>query len=126
MQEEIKSLLARVKLPPLSFDLLHKLGDPNCDLESVADSISLDASLTASLLRICNSAVFGSQEPVSSVAEAIGRAGFQSVYMLAATLYGSSCFAGFRCCCRKSADEYRCRRRSIGTTCSCRSDPSRA
>lgn len=94
MQEEIKSLLARVKLPPLSFDLLHKLGDPNCDLETVADSISLDASLTAGLLRICNSAVFGSYEPVSTVAEAIGRAGFRSVYMLAATLYGNSCFAG--------------------------------
>jgi len=94
MQEEIKSLLTSVKLPPLSFDLLHKLGDPNCDLESVADSISLDPSLTASLLRICNSAVFGAHEPVATVAEAIGRAGFQSVYMLAATLYGNSCFSG--------------------------------
>jgi len=95
MRENIESLLERIKLPPLSFDLLNQLGDDNCDLDSVAESISLDPNLTASLLRICNNAVFGSSEPVSTVAEAINRAGFKSVYMLAAAIYGNGCFGGF-------------------------------
>ncbi len=94
MQPNIQDLVERIKLPPMSFDLLHKLGDMDCDLDSVAESISLDPSLTATLLRICNNAVFGSAEPVSTVAEAISRAGFKSVYMLAAALYGNGCFTG--------------------------------
>ena len=49
-------------------------------------------ALTAKLLQICNSAYFGHESEVNSVAEAVGRVGYQSVYLLVAMINGSSCF----------------------------------
>ena len=94
--EKIRLLLDKVEVLPLSPSLLPKLlpalSDVDTNFDEVVRVISMDQSLTAKLLQICNSAFFGQTEPVSTVAEAVNRVGYQSVYLLVATINGSNCF----------------------------------
>jgi len=94
--EKIRKLLEKVEVLPLSPSLLPKLlpalSDVDTNFEEVVRVISMDQSLTAKLLQICNSAFFGQSEPVATVAEAVSRVGYQSVYLLVATINGSNCF----------------------------------
>ena len=75
--EEIQAILAKVEVLPTSPTMLPKLlpylGDVNANFEDVVEIISLEQTLTAKLLQICNSAFFGQEEPVSTVAEAVNR-----------------------------------------------------
>src|ERR1017187_4056375 len=66
--EKIRKLLDKVEVLPLSPALLPKL------------------------LQICNSAYFGQESEVNSVAEAVSRVGYQAVYLLVAMINGSNCF----------------------------------
>jgi len=92
----IQKLLAGVKtLPPspaLLARLLPILSDVDGNFDEVVNVISVDQSLTAKLLKLCNSAFFGQSEPVSTVVEAVNRMGYQSVYLLVAVINGSTCF----------------------------------
>ena len=94
--EKIRLLLDKVEVLPLSPSLLPKLlpalSDVDTNFDEVVRVISMDQSLTAKLLQICNSAFFGQTEPVATVAEAVSRVGYQSVYLLVATINGSNCF----------------------------------
>jgi len=94
--EKIRLLLDKVEVLPLSPSLLPKLlpalSDVDTNFDEVVRVISMDQSLTAKLLQICNSAFFGQTEPVSTVSEAVSRVGYQSVYLLVATINGSNCF----------------------------------
>ena len=94
--DKIHALLNKVEVLPLSPSLLPKLlpslSDVDTNFDEVVRIISMDQSLTAKLLQICNSAFFGQSEPVSTVAEAVSRVGYQSVYLLVATINGSNCF----------------------------------
>lgn len=66
--------------PPLSVLALEKvLADPTADVMSVAAVISRDAALTARLLRVANSAVFGLTRPVSRVDAAVNFLGLTLV-----------------------------------------------
>jgi putative nucleotidyltransferase with HDIG domain len=92
----IQKLLAGVKaLPPspaLLARLLPILSDVDGNFDEVVKIISVDQSLTAKLLKLCNSAFFGQAEAVSTVVDAVNRMGYQSVYMLVAVINGSACF----------------------------------
>ncbi len=94
--DNIRKLLDQVEVLPLSPSLLPKLlpalSDVDTNFDEVVRVISMDQSLTAKLLQICNSAFFGQTEPVSTVSEAVSRVGYQSVYLLVATINGSNCF----------------------------------
>ena len=94
--EKIRMLLDKVEVLPLSPSLLPKLlpslSDVDTNFDEVVRIISMDQALTAKLLQICNSAFFGQSEPVSTVAEAVNRVGYQSLYLLVATINGSNCF----------------------------------
>ena len=96
--EKIRAILDKADVLPPSPSLLPKLlpylGDVNANFDEVVRLISLDQTLTAKLLQICNSAFFGQDEPVSSVNEAVNRVGYQSVYLLTAMINGSSSFPG--------------------------------
>jgi putative nucleotidyltransferase with HDIG domain len=96
--EKIRTLLEKIEVLPLSPSLLPKLlpslSDLDGNFDEVVRLISLEQSLTAKLLQICNSAFFGQSEPVSTVAEAVNRVGYQSVYLLAAMINGKNCFPG--------------------------------
>jgi putative nucleotidyltransferase with HDIG domain len=114
--DKIQALLSKVEVLPLSPSLLPKLlpslSDVDTNFDDVVQIISMDPSLTAKLLQICNSAFFGQSEPVSTVAEAVSRVGYQSVYLLVATINGSNCFP---CPSPKGIDTSKLWRHSIST-----------
>jgi putative nucleotidyltransferase with HDIG domain len=94
--ENLKVILDKMETLPMSPSLLPKLlpylGDVNANFDEVVRIISLEQTLTAKLLQICNSAFFGQDEPVASVAEAVNRVGYQAIYLLAAMINGSGSF----------------------------------
>ena len=94
--EQIRKLLDKVEVLPLSPTLLPKLlpklSDVDTNFDEVVEIIAYDPGLTAKLLQICNSAFFGNEAEVTSVAEAVSRVGYQSVYLLVAMINGSNCF----------------------------------
>jgi putative nucleotidyltransferase with HDIG domain len=94
--EKIRKILDKVEVLPLSPallpKLLPKLSDVDTNFDEVVEIIAFDPALTAKLLQICNSAFFGQETEVISVAEAVNRVGYQSVYLLVAMINGSSCF----------------------------------
>jgi len=94
--DNIRDLLAKVEVLPMSPSLLPKLlpylSDVNANFDEVVQIISIEQTLTAKLLQICNSAFFGQDEPVSTVTEAVNRVGYQSIYLLTAMINGSNCF----------------------------------
>jgi putative nucleotidyltransferase with HDIG domain len=94
--DKIRKLLDQVEVLPPSPTLLPKLmsrlSDVDTNFDEVVEIIAFDPALTAKLLQICNSAFFGQDTEVSTVAEAVTRVGYQSVYLLVAMINGSSCF----------------------------------
>lgn len=114
--DKIHAILNKVEVLPLSPSLLPKLlpslSDVDTNFDEVVRIISMDQSLTAKLLQICNSAFFGQSEPVSTVSEAVSRVGYQSVYLLVATINGSNCFP---CPPPKGVDTGKLWRHSINT-----------
>ena len=94
--DDIRTILKRVEVLPVSPSLLPKLlsylSDVNANFDDVVKIISIDPALTAKLLQICNSAFFGQEEPISTVADAVNRVGYQSIYLLAAIINGSNSF----------------------------------
>ncbi len=87
--ETVKDLPATPQILP---KLLEVLQNENSDVEEAGDLISFEPALTARLLKYCNSAFFGGAEPVVSVSEAIGRVGFDAIYVLMTTACGSAAF----------------------------------
>ena len=94
--EKIRKFLDKVEVLPLSPallpKLLPKLSDVDTNFDEVVEIIAFDPALTSKLLQICNSAYFGQESEVNSVAEAVSRVGYQSVYLLVAMINGSNCF----------------------------------
>jgi putative nucleotidyltransferase with HDIG domain len=70
-------------------ELMRLLNQPDVESSRVVKMISFDPALTANVLRICNSAYFGSASPTSDLQEAVTRLGFQQVYQLVAAATGA-------------------------------------
>lgn len=70
--------------PSLMPRLISVLEDSNSGAEEIERIIQLDPALTASTLRLANSAYFGAGRAVESVAEAVIRLGQKEIYRLAA------------------------------------------
>jgi len=94
--DNIRKHLDKVEVLPLSPTLLPKLlpklSDVDTNFDEVVEIIAFDPALTSKLLHICNSAYFGQESEVNSVAEAVSRVGYQAVYLLVAMINGSGCF----------------------------------
>ena len=94
--DAIYKLLREVKdLPPAPQVLpkvLAALNDEQTTLEEIGELIALEPVLTARLLHYCNSAYFRGADPVSSVPDAIGRVGFQTIFSLVAAASGNAVF----------------------------------
>jgi putative nucleotidyltransferase with HDIG domain len=114
--QKIRAILDKVDVLPPSPSLLPKLlpylGDVNANFDEVVRLISLDQTLTAKLLQICNSAFFGQDEPVATVNDAVNRVGYQSVYLLTAMISGSGSFPAAPA---GSADNARLWKHSVAT-----------
>jgi putative nucleotidyltransferase with HDIG domain len=75
--------------PTIANQLLGLFNEPDRDLDRVVQLISHDPSLTAEVLKRCNSAVFCGAEPASDMFEAITRLGFYEVYCVVTALIAS-------------------------------------
>ena len=76
MLKEIKSLKP---MPRVASQIMKIVEDPNSSIADVADLVVYDPSLTANLLKLCNSAFFGLQRKVDSVQDAISMMGLDQV-----------------------------------------------
>jgi putative nucleotidyltransferase with HDIG domain len=94
--ETIKQLINSVEILPPAPSLLSKLllaiNDIDANFDEIVNFIEVDPSLTAKLLQICNSAFFGSDEPLIDVRDAVNRIGYQSIYLLVSMIKGSETF----------------------------------
>ena len=68
--------------PQVMAGLSELLQDINTDLEQIADQVRVDPALTARVIRISNSPVFGGGARIGSVDEAVNRVGFGEVIRL--------------------------------------------
>ncbi len=88
MREDLSDYIRRFNTVPPSHHVLARLrqviADENSDLGDIASVIKVDSSLATSVMRLGNSAYFGSPVPTDSVEEAISLLGSKEVYKLAA------------------------------------------
>ncbi len=88
MLEELKDFIRRFNTVPPSHHVLARLrqaiADENSDLSDIASIIKVDSSLATSVMRLSNSAFFGTPTPTDSIEEAISLLGSKEVYKLAA------------------------------------------
>lgn len=75
--------------PSLMIELLGLLKKPDRDIDQLVGLMSHDPSLTAEILRRCNSAYFGNDQPATDMFEATFRLGFHEVYRIATALFGA-------------------------------------
>jgi putative nucleotidyltransferase with HDIG domain len=66
--------------PSATVQLLSLFRDPDRDIDQIVKVITYEPSLTAEILRRCNSAFFAAEQPVENVSEALTRLGFYEVY----------------------------------------------
>jgi putative nucleotidyltransferase with HDIG domain len=59
--------------------VLQLIDDPESSAQDIVEVIQYDPSITANILRICNSAVFGGRREIHSVREALVRIGFNQL-----------------------------------------------
>lgn len=76
-------------LPQAVSKALQLMRDPGYTIGEVASVVSLDEALTSKILRMANSAYFGSQRRIVSVAEAIVRLGYRTMEGLLLTASAS-------------------------------------
>lgn len=88
LDEHIDSVTSLPPAPVILPRLLRLLDEPDVDSNQVVDLISSDPSLTAAVLRLCNSALFGSTNAVSDLFEAVIRIGFSNVCELVVAIVG--------------------------------------
>ncbi len=80
------------ELPPapgVASELLGLFSDPNIDIDPVIDLIRRDPSLTANVIKMCNTALFRGAEAADDIFEAVTRLGFYDVYQVVAALLGA-------------------------------------
>ncbi len=75
--------------PTLMVELLALFREPDRDIDQVVELISHDPALTAEVLKNCNSAFYGSDQPVADLFEAVMRLGFYEVYRFVLAMLGS-------------------------------------
>jgi putative nucleotidyltransferase with HDIG domain len=90
--DKLEGYLAGIEHLPAAPTILTRLiqlfRKPDSDLDEVVTLMREDPSLTAQVLRRCNSCIFGSDNPVFDVGDAVFRLGFYEIYRMSVNLYG--------------------------------------
>ena len=74
--------------PALMIRLIELFRRPDRDVDEIVDLMRQDLSVTAEVLRRCNSSFFANQEPVLDIYDAVFRMGFYEVYRITVALFG--------------------------------------
>src|SRR5580698_9333154 len=82
-----EALLHVAKTLPAAPQILARLGElrlePDADLTDVTALLRMDASLTARIIRIANSAIYATGSSHASLEQALARVGFGEIYRIA-------------------------------------------
>jgi len=86
MDEYIERVRHLPPAPTVVGQLLGLLSDPNRNIDRIVEMIGYDPSLTAEVLKRCNSAFFRGAVPAADIFEAVSRLGFYEVYCVVVSL----------------------------------------
>ena len=75
--------------PTILVKLLQLFRQTDREVAEIVEVMSHDPSLTTEVLRRCNSAFFGNDEPVADVFEAVMKLGFYEVYQTTVVMFGA-------------------------------------
>jgi len=89
----LDSLKAIPPLPDVAQRLLAMVNDPDYEIDAVVDLVRHDPTLTARLLRLVNSAMFGNARAITTVPEAIAYAGTRNLVKIVLVSCTASQFA---------------------------------
>ena len=93
MKDELDQFIDGIKqLPPsptLIVELINLFKRPDRNIDQLIDLMSHDPSVTAEVLKRCNTAFFGSDTPATELFEATFRLGFFEVYRVVAALHAA-------------------------------------
>jgi putative nucleotidyltransferase with HDIG domain len=82
-QNELGKLIARVgdlpAMPIIAVRIMNMIGDPRTSAHQLQDMISRDQALTAKVLKIANSAMFGVSRDITTLSHAIVILGFSTI-----------------------------------------------
>jgi putative nucleotidyltransferase with HDIG domain len=78
-----------VRIPHILPQLLSLLNKPDVDNRRIVELISYDAPLTASVMRVCNSAYYNRGTPIDSLHHAVMHIGLNETYRIVVAITGS-------------------------------------
>jgi len=81
-EEILEKVEAVSAMPPMAIEAISLLQDPEADMAVLVRTIEFDQGLTANILRLANSGLFGRPRSVTSVREAIVRLGTRKIFEL--------------------------------------------
>jgi putative nucleotidyltransferase with HDIG domain len=79
LEQKISDLEQLPSLPDIVSKVINMVNDPNVDFKKVAEEISKDQAITASILKLCNSAYFSKGHEIASLDRAIVTLGIKEV-----------------------------------------------
>ncbi len=82
IRELIKNIDQLPSMPSVVTELIELTANPDSDLDDVLSLIEKDQSLTAKLLKLCNSSYYGLSKQVSNLRSAVVLLGFKTVYKM--------------------------------------------
>jgi putative nucleotidyltransferase with HDIG domain len=82
-EEYIKNVEELPSCPDIAFEVLMMAQDVECDFRKLADKINRDPNLTANMLRMANSVIYGYMKKISSVKDMLVRLGLENVKLIA-------------------------------------------
>jgi putative nucleotidyltransferase with HDIG domain len=98
VMEEARKLTSQVgDLPPMPaviFRSLQMLNDPSITVRAIQDQIILDQGLTAFILKVANSALYGMRSEVSTISQAINLMGYNSTRSILLSFLSRKFFHG--------------------------------
>ncbi len=74
--------------PTLMIKLIELFRQPERDVDEIVGLMRQDPSLTAEVLRGCNSSFFGHEAPITDIREAVFRLGFYEIYRISVAVFG--------------------------------------
>lgn len=94
---DIDTLINSVDTLPATPQLLPKmqtlLNDPDSSIDEISELIKMEGSLASQLIKVANSAYYGSSTRCTNVVDALNRVGFQEAFKLIGMLISKSMFA---------------------------------
>ncbi|MBN2071725.1 MAG: HDOD domain-containing protein [Candidatus Krumholzibacteriota bacterium] len=82
----IKKIDQLPTIPAVIKRLVDLTADPDADIRDILELIERDQSLTASIIKLCNSSYYGLSKKVSSINEAVVMVGFNTISNMCITL----------------------------------------